>query len=89
MIDGYIETVRVVSEVSQGNPFGFVTINKSDLTDSQTIFTGEDIPEEIFEQKELQQVQNITTDHIENAEQLQDNDVSAPNGITKKPWDAA
>ncbi|AJG19064.1 HeH/LEM domain-containing protein [Cupriavidus basilensis] len=32
------ETVKVVSPVSEGNPLGFIVINKSDLTDEHELF---------------------------------------------------
>lgn len=33
-----IETVKIKSQVSEGNPHGYIVINKSDLTDEHTLF---------------------------------------------------
>jgi hypothetical protein len=33
-----LETVKVVSEVSEDNPHGYIVINKSDLTDDHKLF---------------------------------------------------
>jgi hypothetical protein len=33
-----VETVRVVSPVSAGNPHGYIVINKSDLTEAHKLF---------------------------------------------------
>ena len=33
-----LETVKVVSEVSDDNPHGYIVINKSDLTDEHELF---------------------------------------------------
>lgn len=33
-----LETVRVVSPVSEDNPHGYIVINKSDLTDEHKLF---------------------------------------------------
>lgn len=38
-----VETVKVVSAVTDNNPHGYVVINKSDLTEEHTLF-GEDAP---------------------------------------------
>lgn len=34
-----VETVKVVSPASDGNPHGYIVINKSDLTDKHEIFS--------------------------------------------------
>lgn len=36
-----LETVRVVSPVSEDNPTGFIVINKSDLTEDHKLFVEE------------------------------------------------
>ncbi len=49
-----IETVRIVSPVSEGNPHGYIVINKADLAEGDVIF-GESVetPEEIAEDAKL------------------------------------
>lgn len=95
-MDGYVETVRVVSEVSIGNPAGYVTINKSDLTDKHELFVGEVKELPTFT---LPPAVHVTADVSiavdpsltgNEAVGLSDNDpeVTAA-GAAKKPWEQA
>ncbi|WP_171516441.1 hypothetical protein [Cupriavidus necator] len=49
-----LETVKVVSEVSEDNPHGYIVINKSDLTDEHRLFV-EGAPEKPARGKAVKQ----------------------------------
>ena len=85
-MDNFVETVRVVSEVSPGNPHGYVKINASDLTSEHKLFDGpEATATPISETTSI----DLVVSHSESDEVgLSDNDgaVTASTG-GKKPWE--
>ena len=55
-----VETVRVVSPVSDGNPHGYVVINRTDLTPEHEVFGAKPNVEEAKKVEEVKKVDLLT-----------------------------
>jgi hypothetical protein len=88
-----IETVRVVSEKSEANPFGYVVINKSNLTEDHKLFEGEEAPQHVELQVNTatpEQLGAVIDSTLTGTEPValgeNDGQVTAAPGAAK-PWD--
>jgi len=68
-----VETVQIKSEVSEGNPLGYVVINKTDFDEKK---------HQIFEAPEVTKKADLTVEQIKAA--LAEKKVSIPPEVTKK-----
>ncbi len=68
-----IETIKVVSPISDDNPLGYIVINASDRTDKHELFD---------ETANLKEPASLTVPQIKDA--LAAKGVAIPDGVTKK-----